>query len=587
VRLNPFQGEETMNGQLRLGLLALVTAILTAIPLHPQTLSGQEASARFRVMVPEIQPLDNADKKFGERLADQLRDLINEMTTHQPIEEKELKISLKEYDLDMEDLDCIRAKQLAPLINAQVVFCGNYTPEGKGFRVETRFIDQSGEGFSVDPISIPERGHREAAEHIYEALQVQSDQARASRFCGDYAASQQWGDAETNCRQAVELNPSAVNSRYTLGVVFQKTERLEEALAEFQRVLEINQLHEEALQWAGNLSATLGREEEGRAYYRRYLQLDPANANVRMKVAYELAQAGDPLGAMQFIDVGLELDPDNVDLLKQHGGFAFAAGAAAAVGSDELPPEVIGLYRKALGSFARVYKLEGAEMDVRYLENMVAANIKLGDFQAAVALAEQVLETHPDEASIWSYYGDALWRRGLVDEAIAALDLVVELEPGYPNVGVRQGKWLLDDGRVEDAIPVLQSAVARGEQTADDVCNMVFNNAIEGGIQLENWTYAIEVMRLAKEFEITEDMRQKVNFFLGYSILKEAIARQEPRTKQSAQATLPLFQEARRLLQTASGYAQKDGKRENDRLALLDNITTFIEIQEAIIKRGQ
>ena len=387
-------------------------------------------------------------------------------------------------------------------------------------------------------------------------------------------------------RRAIDLNPSAVNSLYTLGVVLQKTDRLEEALTEFQRVLEINPLHEEALQWAGNLSATLGREEEGRAYYGQYLQLNPANANVRMKVAYELAQAGDPLGAMQFIDVGLELAPDNADLLKQHGGFAFAAGAEAAIGYEDLPPEAMALYRKALDSFARVYDLEGAEMDVRQLENMIAANIRLGDFQAAVTLAEQVLKTHSDEASIWSYYGDALWRVGLVDEAIAALDLVAELEPEYPNVGVRQGRWLLEDDRVEDAIPVLQSAVARGEQTADEVCNLVFNSAVQKGIQREDWVYATKVMRLAKGFEITDDMQQKVNFFLGYSILKEAIALHEPQTKQSAQATLPMFQEARGLLQTASGYAQKDGKRENDRLTLLDNIKTFIEIQEAIIKRG-
>ena len=77
-----------MNGRLRLGLLALVTACLAAIPLHPQEVSAQEPTARFRVMVPDIQPLNGAEKRFGERLADELRDLINEMLTHQPIEER-------------------------------------------------------------------------------------------------------------------------------------------------------------------------------------------------------------------------------------------------------------------------------------------------------------------------------------------------------------------------------------------------------------------------------------------------------------------------------------------------------------------
>ncbi len=164
--LDPIQGEGTMKGRLRLGLLALVTASLAAIAFHPQAASGQEASARFRVLVPDIQGLNGADKKFGERLADQLRDLINQMDRHVPIEEKELKAALKKYDVKMEDLDCTKARQLAGLINAQVVFCGNYSPDGGNFRVETKFIDSTGEEFPVAPIAVPERGQREAAQHV-------------------------------------------------------------------------------------------------------------------------------------------------------------------------------------------------------------------------------------------------------------------------------------------------------------------------------------------------------------------------------------------------------------------------------------
>jgi len=574
-----------MNGRLRLGLLALVTLSLAAIPFHPQTVSGQEASARYRVMVPDIQGLRGADKRFGERLADELRDLINQMDRHVPIEERELKDALKENGVDMEDLDCVLARQLAPIINAQVVFCGNYTPEGENFRVETKFIDSVGEEFPVETITVAARGQVEAANHIYSALQLQADQSTFSQFCGDYASSSQWEDAFNMCTRAIELNPNSVSSRYTLAMVYKNQDRLEEALAEFQQVLELDQLHEDAIQNAGYISALLGQDDEARAYYEQYLQLAPTNAIVRMNVAYQLAQAGDPLGAMQFIETGLEVDPDNVELLKQHGGFAFTAGAELSQGQEEIPPEAVELYRKALTSFSRVYDLEGAEMDVRHLQNMVAANIRLGDFQAAIDLSDQVLETHAGEPSLWSYYADALRRTDQVDEAIAALERVKELDPDYLNVFVRQGNWLLQEDRITDAVTVLQSAVDRGKQTADFVSDMLFTNAYQQGIQPEKWSHAIEVMRLAKQFDITDDMRQKVNFYLGYATLKDAIIRQEPGTKETAQATLPLFQEARRLLQSASGYAQKQN-RENDRLGLIDNINTYIEIQEAIIKRG-
>lgn len=575
-----------MNGRLRLGLLALVTVCLAAIPLHPQSVSAQEATARFRVMVPEIQGLNGADKKFGERLADQLRDLINDMTTHQPIEERELKRSLNEYDVDMEDLDCIRAKQLAGLINAQVVFCGNYTPDGANFLVETKFIDSSGEEFPVDPITVPERGQEEAAQHIYQALQLQSDQARHAQFCGDYASSQQWGDAEAQCTQAIELNPMSVNSRYTLGVVYRETDRPEEALAEFERVLEIDQLHEEALQFAGYLSALLGRDEEARSYYQNYLQLNPANAGVRMRVAYELAQAGDALGAMQFIEEGLAVDGENVDLLKQHGGFAFTAGAELNQGQEEMPPEAADLFRKALASFNQVYGIQGAEMDVALLRNMVAAHINLGEFGESVSLAERILETHGTEPTIWAINADALRANGNLDEAIAALDRVMELDPEYPNVAARKGSWLLQEGRIDEAVPTLQGAVERGEQSADAVADMVFANGVNEGVQKQDWPHAIRVLRLAKQFDVSDLTRQKLDFWLGYSIFQSARAQQEPQTLETARATLPRFQEVLRLMQGCGEYAQRDN-RESNRQELLSATNTFIEIQDAIIRRGR
>jgi tetratricopeptide (TPR) repeat protein len=575
-----------MNGRLRLGLLALVTACLAAIPLHPQTASAQEISARFRVMVPEIQGLDGADKKFGERLADQLRDLINEMDTHQPIEERELKRSLNEYDLDMEDLDCIRAKQLAGLINAQVVFCGNYTPEGENFRVETKFIDSSGEEFPVDPVTVPERGQKEAAEHIYQALQLQSDQARYAQFCGDYASSQQWPDAEANCSQAVELNPSAVNSRYTLGVVYRETDRPEEALGQFQQVLELDPLHEEAMQFAGYLSALLGRDEEARSYYQQYLQLNPTNANVRMRVAYELAQAGDAMGAMLFIEEGLEVDAENVDLLKQHGGFAFTAGAEINQGQEEMPAEAVELFQKALVSFNQVYSQEGSEMDVSLLRNMVAAHINLGEFDEGVSLSERILETHGGEASIWSIYADALQRAERLDDAIVALDQVRELDDEYPTVLARQGSWLLQAGRIDEAVETLRGAVDRGERSEDAVADMVFANGVNEGIQNQDWPHAIRVLRLAKDFDVSDLTGQKLDFWLGYAIFQSARAQQEPQTLETAKATLPRFQEVLRLMRACGDYAQRNN-REANRQELLSATNTFIEIQDAIIRRGR
>jgi len=575
-----------MNGRLRLGLLALITVASAATAFQPQALLAQEASARWGVMVPDIPPAGNESKKFGERFAEELRDLINDMATHQPIKEKEIKDALKRFDLKMEDLNCTRTRQLGQQIQAEMVFCGTYSREGEGWHVGGSYVSAGGEAFDVEPINVESRGEKVAAQHFFAALELMSEQLRNAQFCAEYATSEVWESAMTACDLAIELNPNTVESRYTRAMVLRMTDRMEEALEEFQRILELDPLHVNAMQNAGYVSALMGNDDQARAYYSTYLELNPTNSSVRMNVAYELAQAGDPLGAMQFIEVGLELEPDNVDLLKQHGGFAFAAGAELNNGQEQMPIEAAELFQKAINTFTAVYELEGAEMSVAQLRSMISANINLQQYEEAVELGAQFVQTHGDEAQLWSIYADALQRAERIDDAITALERVKELDPEYANVAMRQGNWLLDAGRIDEAIPLFHEAVEKGEQTADRVAYTVWANGYQTGVEQETWDYAVRVMGIARGFEPGAEMMEQINFWLGFSIFKRAVVIQEPSTLATAEATLPRFQEALRLFQNTGGYTVRQNL-ENTRQQLIGNVNTYIEIQEAIIRRGR
>ena len=136
-------------------------------------------------------------------------------------------------------------------------------------------------------------------------------------------------------------------------------ERYPDALEELDNVLGVNGFHEEALQLAAYIATTEGQQDKGREYYGRYLELNPGTSAIRMRIAYDLAQAGDPVGAMDFIQVGLDVDPEDVDLWEQYGGFAFRAAsdsqqmAALSVSAGEdasLAPDVRDYYDKAIGA---------------------------------------------------------------------------------------------------------------------------------------------------------------------------------------------------------------------------------------------
>lgn len=578
-----------------LGRMKLVLTWLAVAAVVPTAALQAQDMGRYRVLIPNFEPLEGAEKDFGEDAAKELRELINTLATHQPIEKKEIEQNLKRFKMKMDELDCIRTRQLASQMNAQVALCASYSERDGQVVVDAEFWDvASSESFKVETGTVPGKdGDQQAAQHIFDQFDQYVQQVRFAQFCSDYAQSQQWDNALRNCDQALELNPDAVGTRYQRARILYEMERNTEALEELERVLEINQFHEDALQLAGYVSAMEGQEDRARDYYAQYLELNPGSASVRMKIAYDLAQAGDPRGAMQLIEEGLDVDPENADLWEQYGGYAFATALeinqAASVGAENgggVAPEAIEYFRKAIEAYEKVFAVKGADTPVGHLRNIVAAYVQLDELDQAIATAERALETHPQEDALWSIYADALQRAGRLDQAITALERVKEINPSYPNVTLRQGNWLIQAGRVEDAVAVLREAVADSPDQADVAARLIFADAYQNGIQKERFQHAINGLSAAKQLpNLSSMMTSQLNFWHGYALYTSGVKEQEPQTLASAQATLPKFQQAVRYFQQGEEYAASQPSITLSQF--LTNAQTYIEIQEAIIKRGR
>lgn len=569
---------------------ALVGLLVTLVGA-PAAVQAQE-QGRFQILVPDLRATDGSNKKFGENVAKELRELFSGMLTHAPVPKKEMDSAIKEFKLNGSDLDCTTTRQLAGLRKYQLALCASYTVEGENTVVIAEFVDVgSGESFEVDPVTVGRSGEAQAAKHIFDEFEGYTAQLRAATFCVEYTASSAWAQALEHCDRALELNPESVSSRYMRSRIYWETQRAQEALADLRAVLDINPVHEDALQMAGYISATIGEDDAALGYYKRYLELSPESAPVRMKIAYELAQAGDPAGAAELIQEGLDHTPDNIDLWEQLGGFAFAAGQrlneqAGAGGQDAntVAPEALEYFRQAIDAYTKVYEAKGADTPPHELRSIIAAYIQLGDKEMALTWGARALETHAEEAGLWSVYADALQRSGKLAEALTALERVKELDPAYPNVGLRQGKWLLEAGRITDAVAALKALATAEPAQADGAGRLVVAQAYSQGVQPKNWGVAISALEAARTIPGmgTETVHQ-VNFWLAYSILQGAIPEQEARTIETAQATLPRFQRARELFGQVGSYPSKV----NVNLAqLLEAVNQYIEIQEIIIKRG-
>ncbi len=580
-----------MFGRLTRILALAVAAILIVTPA--------EAQGRFKVLVPDLYALEGADRGFGEDIAEELRDLLEGLPTHQPIDRDEIEDQLDEFDMRMRDLDCLRTRQLATQIEAQIALCAQFSGRKESAEITgIQFWDMTvSEALDVDPITVTGRdSDKVAAQQIFEAFDRMVQLARAQQFCAEYALSQQWDNALRNCEQALDLNPAAIATRARKARIHYeqaqeesneaaKQEYLRQSLESLGAVLDGNEFHEEALQLAGVVSIQMNNEEQGRLYFGRYLEVNPGADQIRLNIAYDMSQAGDPEGAMALIQQGLDGAPENADLLTYYATYAFAAAnkrAGETQTDAEMSPQAKSLYRETIATLNKIAAIQGAETPLATWRTVIASHLQLGENAEAEAVARRTLESTADDTFVLSFLADALQRQGRIDEAVATLTRVEGLAPETPNLQIKQANWLMLDGRLNDAIVYLRKAVELEQASTDEVALMIFGDAVNKGVRAENWTYALRGLLAAKQFRVTSANRAQFDFWHGWTIYHQAMEAQQPQDLASAQRAMPMFEQARDLFNAGRPFARQSGMNLQQ---ILDAVNQYIEIQTVIIRR--
>jgi hypothetical protein len=128
--------------------------------------------------------------------------------------------------------------------------------------------------------------------------------------------------------------------------------------------------------------------------------------------------------------------------------------------------------------------------------------------------------------------------------------------------------------------------VAGDSDQADVAARLIFADAYANGVQKNQYNYAISGISAAKQLpDLGSMMMSQLNFWHAYSLYQGGVKEQEPQTLATAQATLPKFQQALRLFAQAEEYAASQPSITIEQF--LNNTNTYIEIQDAIIKRGR
>ena len=145
-------------------------------------------------------------------------------------------------------------------------------------------------------------------------LGIFSDQPRQARR-GDRPLSEGAGN---------QARPGRIPNN--LGNVLSRRDRIDEAIAQYQKALEINPDYMEAHNNLGNAFARLGRFEEAMAQYRKALEIKPDYVEAHYNLGVTFARLGRIDEAIAQYRKALEIKPDYADALNNLGYALFGRG---------------------------------------------------------------------------------------------------------------------------------------------------------------------------------------------------------------------------------------------------------------------
>ena len=188
-----------------------------------------------------------------------------------------------------------------------------------------------------------------------------------------------YADEETLWEMTIAKNPDCLMAYNNLGNILSQKGRLDEALAIFQKALEIDPDDGKVHYNLGGALLQKGKVDEAIAHFQKAIEIDPHNPAAQDDLGSALLQKGEIDEAIVHFQKSLEINPDNAT--------------------------------------------------VHY--NLGIALLKKGEMDEAIAHFQRALEINPDDPAAWNDLGSTIFLKGRPDEAIAHFQKALEIKPDY------------------------------------------------------------------------------------------------------------------------------------------------------------
>ena len=231
----------------------------------------------------------------------------------------------------------------------------------------------------------------------------------------------------------------------------------------------------------GNALIEKGSVDDAIAHYQKALQIAPGYAEALNNLGNALLQKGSVDDAITHFQKALQIGPDNAEAHYNLGNALLQKGKM-----DE-----------AIVHYQRALQIKPDYAKAHY--NLGSILLQKGSVDEAIAHYQKALEIKPDHVKARISLGTALLQKGRADEAITNFQMVLQIKPDDADACVNLGNALLQKGKMDEAIVHYQKALEIMPDNLEVQNNMAWVLATAPQASLRNGNRAVKLAERANQ----------------------------------------------------------------------------------------
>jgi Tfp pilus assembly protein PilF len=204
----------------------------------------------------------------------------------------------------------------------------------------------------------------------------------------------------------------------------------------------------------GTTFALNGKVDEAIAQFQKALELGPGHVDIYSNLGLALFEKGQVDEAIVQYETALKIDPNYPEAQSGLGSTLFRQGKI---------DEAIAMYEKAL--LTEPYRAD-------FHNNLGSAFVRKGQLDDAVAQYQKALELNPQDALAHYDLGTVFMKRGQLSDAIAQFQTSLTINPNSARTYINLGNALQQTGQIDEAIAEYQKALEIEPNNTDAQSNL-------------------------------------------------------------------------------------------------------------------